>query len=53
MVIDSTWAGPKQCKDIVGLLVPRLKKSDPNVKLKSLKIINVQFKMFFKYSTLL
>ena len=39
--IDSTWGGPKQCKDIVGLLVPRLKKSDPNVKLKALKIINV------------
>ena len=39
--IDSTWAGPQKCKDLVGLLVPRLKKSDPNIKLKTLKIINV------------
>ena len=39
--LDSTWGGAKQCKDIVGLLVPRVKKSDPNVKLKALKIINV------------
>ena len=39
--IDSTWAGPQKCKELVGLLVPRLKKSDPNIKLKALKIINV------------
>ena len=39
--VDSTWAGPQKCKELVGLLVPRLKKSDPNIKLKTLKIINV------------
>ena len=39
--LDSTWAGPQKCKELVGLLVPRLKKSDPNIKLKALKIINV------------
>ena len=39
--IDSTWNGQKTCHDLVGLLIPRVKKSDPNVKLKALKIINV------------
>lgn len=39
-LVNSTFAGPKNCKDLVGLLVPRLKKSDPNIKLKALKIIN-------------